>query len=356
VVTLAYLEWQADARAVAAGLALTLVLAHLSYHLVENPARLQLVKRRWAWSATVLTCSTVVLAVAGFGVRWNDGVTGRFSSAVERIADESENSNPRAHECLTSSRKQPQSCVYGGAHLRAILIGDSHGNAVVTAMAKALPLLQDGLLEWTHVACPTALGVEQVFSEHAGQGCREFLEWTLKNLAAVATDVPVVIVNRTAGYAFGDDDGRAETGVPSVHFGHAYKFASPVFLTEFAERLTATACQLAKDRPVYMVRPIPEMLVGVPKTVATAKAFGVQRDVSISLDHYRQRNAFAWAAQDAARDRCGIKILDPLPYLCWDGRCHGTKDGWPLYHDDDHLSEYGNKLLVPMFAQIFSKG
>jgi peptidoglycan/LPS O-acetylase OafA/YrhL len=42
VVTLAYLEWQADARAVAAGLALTLVLAHLSYHLVENPARLQL--------------------------------------------------------------------------------------------------------------------------------------------------------------------------------------------------------------------------------------------------------------------------------------------------------------------------
>ncbi|WP_283669677.1 SGNH hydrolase domain-containing protein, partial [Escherichia coli] len=37
-----------------------------------------------------------------------------------------------------------------------------------------------------------------------------------------------------------------------------------------------------------------------------------------------------------------------------DGRCWGSKDGRPIYFDDDHLSEYGNKLLVPMFKEIFA--
>jgi hypothetical protein len=50
-----------------------------------------------------------------------------------------------------------------------------------------------------------------------------------------------------------------------------------------------------------------------------------------------------------------VEILDPLPYLCWDGVCHGSKEGRPLYYDDNHLSEFGNKLLVPMFAKVFSK-
>lgn len=46
--------------------------------------------------------------------------------------------------------------------------------------------------------------------------------------------------------------------------------------------------------------------------------------------------------------------MHPLPYLCHDGRCWGSKDGRPLYYDDDHLSEYGNKLLVPMFKQVWA--
>ena len=58
-------------------------------------------------------------------------------------------------------------------------------------------------------------------------------------------------------------------------------------------------------------------------------------------------------AQDAAEKQCGVKILDPLPYLCDANYCYGSKNGRPLYHDDDHLSEYGNKFLIPMFERIF---
>jgi hypothetical protein len=101
------------------------------------------------------------------------------------------------------------------------------------------------------------------------------------------------------------------------------------------------------------MRPIPEMGFDVPKRLSRRMTMGVSDDVYISIDDYLRRNAWVWAAQDAARDQCGVKILNPIPYLCRDGRCYGSKDGRPLYFDDDHLSEFGNKLLVPMFAEVF---
>lgn len=79
----------------------------------------------------------------------------------------------------------------------------------------------------------------------------------------------------------------------------------------------------------------------------------MDNDLSISIESYRERNAWVWAAQDAARDQCGIKILDPTAYLCRDGRCWGSMNGVPLYVDDDHLGRVGNKMLEPMFTEVY---
>jgi hypothetical protein len=76
-------------------------------------------------------------------------------------------------------------------------------------------------------------------------------------------------------------------------------------------------------------------------------------EASVARDAYLQRNAPFLAAQDAAAARCGVKILDPLPYLCTAQRCDGLRDGRPLYFDEDHLSEHGNRLLVPMFQAVY---
>ena len=97
-----------------------------------------------------------------------------------------------------------------------------------------------------------------------------------------------------------------------------YKTPESAFIREYAQHLTDTACQLAKTHKVYLVRPIPEMGVNVPNT-ARAMVWGISKNVTISLKDYHARNDFAWAAQDLAQARCGVQILDPLPYLCWDG-------------------------------------
>ncbi|HMU67164.1 MAG TPA: SGNH hydrolase domain-containing protein, partial [Cellvibrionaceae bacterium] len=64
-------------------------------------------------------------------------------------------------------------------------------------------------------------------------------------------------------------------------------------------------------------------------------------------------HSFIMSLMVEAKNKCGVEILDPLPYLCDEDACYGDKNGWPVYFDDDHLSESGNKLLVPMFRSIF---
>jgi hypothetical protein len=119
------------------------------------------------------------------------------------------------------------------------------------------------------------------------------------------------------------------------------------------EGIVDTACAFAKQRPVYMLRPIPELKRDVPKTMGRALMRGEHVRVSISLAEYQARNAFVWETQDIAAARCGVKILDPLPYLCQDGNCYGDADGHPLYFDDDHLSQYGGDRLRPLFQRMF---
>lgn len=57
--------------------------------------------------------------------------------------------------------------------------------------------------------------------------------------------------------------------------------------------------------------------------------------------------------QDTAAERCGAKILNPLPYLCDTEYCHGDIDGIPVYYDDDNLNSYGSEVISTIYDEIF---
>jgi hypothetical protein len=297
-----------------------------------------------------MAAAAAVVVAPGLGVVARDGVAGRFSPEIEAVAAEALNFNPRREECNLNTGIASPSCVYGGRQVSALVIGDSHANALVTAVAAALPDASQGVMEWSYSACPTLEGAH--LQEASARKCSEFVDWTLQHLKDVPATTPVVIINRHGQYVFGDSEDETHPSTPWIYFTRRYATPEPAFRKEYTDHLTAMACRLAKDHPVYLVRPVPEMGRDVPST-ARSLVWGERQDVAISLANYHRRHDFIWAAQDAARDECGVKILDPLPYLCADGVCHGTRDGRPLYFDDDHMSEYGNKLLVPMFAEVF---
>lgn len=357
VVAIAYLQLTRDALTICAGLAVTLVLGNLSYLLVEMPSRHCLARVSAVTNMGILFGLIATVAIPASIIRHQEGIRGRFSANIERIIDESSNRKPHREQCYSQKGTTSPSCLYGGKTLSAILIGDSHADAVTTALAAALPSQAGGIMDWSYIRCPTLKGVKSMPAQYvAEQKCPEFLEWAVGQLAHIPKHIPLVIVNRTTSYAIGiKNNWNTEPAVPSVYFTEPQQRATPEFLREFAQKITDTACELAKDRPVYLMRPIPEMGIRVPEAMARAMVLGREANISIAVDDYHRRHDFVWAAQDAARDRCDVKILDVLPYLCSGGRCASAKGGRPLYYDQDHLSEFGNKLLIPMFATVFRR-
>jgi len=351
VVAIRYWGNLADLSEAGLGLLVTMVLAEASFRYVESPVRTAPVHRSLNLAMVTQLAAVVAIAAFGAGVRLNQGVEGRFPAHIEMASRESLNRNPRIEECHHRSGRVSPSCVHGGKRVRLIIMGDSHANSLVSTALAAAPGADDGVLEWTYSGCPILRNVRKY--KQPDWQCTEFIEWAMAQLETIPRDVPLVIVNRHVMYAYGN--GRSlKDALPLVYFPNAPTAPMPAFLDAYQHALTDTMCHLAKSRTVYLVRPIPEMHVHVPN-LARSMIWGRSPEAMVPRAEYEVDNGPFLAAQDQARQQCGVRILDPVPYLCPKDRCDGIRQGRPLYSDDDHLSEYGSRYLVPMFAQVYEQ-
>lgn len=350
VVLLVYFDQQHSPVLIGAGLLVALLLGHLSYRWVEVPARDWLAQKSKVRGAIWLASCVVVFAVSAQMVR-RSGFPDRLPQAVAQVEAERHNRNSRIEECLGEAAP----CVFGGDQISALVIGDSHADAVVTAVAASLPSQQQGVYFRGMSACLMVLAAHRVGYDGA-EPCRGLKDELFTQLETLYPGKPLIVVNRTTFYVMGElpIPGINHPGQPAVYFSRPVETVTPEFLEEFREQYVESACQLAKHHPLYLMRPVPEMMDSVPHLLGRAMLLGKRVEPSITRTGYSQRHALVWAAQDEAVARCGAHILDPVPYLCDERSCHGSRDGWPLYVDDDHLSEFGNRLLIPMFAQIFA--
>ncbi|MES2870800.1 MAG: acyltransferase family protein [Pseudomonadota bacterium] len=357
VVALVYLNRAHDPQLIAIGLVLTLVLGRLSYQLIETSARTSL-SRLSPWKGASTLLAGVLVLVAGTLIlkdQLKQGIQDRIPAQIEAVFNEVKNKNPRRKECHVSGEVPVPECTYGGDQLGVIVMGDSHAASVIRSIEKALPDKNLQVLDWTMSGCATIVGMKKV--KDSSYRCGEFVTEALSKQKQFASTVPLVIVNRMGVYLMGPNEvGRAdEVAIPAFYLTSPYETRSPELLQEMRKGIIDTACEFAKYRPVYMVRPIPELKVNVPNVMGRALMLGHPVRVSISMAEYQARHAFAWETQDMAAERCGVKILDPMPSLCSEGRCWGNtdQDGLPIYLDSNHLSERGGALLIPMFRQVF---
>lgn len=354
VVALNYLQLQEQPGAIAIGLLASLILGALSYRLVEQSASRILNRMRAGLSAVSLAAASLALLLPGLAIAIMHGIPGRLPGTIEQVFNAAQNINPRRDECLPNERSTAvPRCTYGGAKLGAIVVGDSHAAALVRAVERSLPSTKLHILDMTMSHCPTIAGIKSVGDP--AYTCGGFVSQVANDDDPALQNSPVIIINRTSNALFGPNEPEKfrQLSVPSLYLTEPFASRSPEYLETMREGIIVTACALARHRQVYMLRPIPELKVDVPKTMGRALLRGEQLRVSISLEEYHQRNAFAWRTQDLATERCGVKILDPLPYLCRDGRCYGDRDGQPIYSDDDHMNERGGDLLTPLFRQVF---
>lgn len=348
VVLLVYLELEQRVEWIAFGILLSLILSHLSFHLVEMRTRTSLSRLSRRKSVTIILAAVIVVATVSQVVR-RSGIPLRLPEEVLAVEQERNNRNPRQDECLDDKAR----CVFGGPKIKAYVLGDSHADAVVTGLASALSHPEDGIAFRGASSCLFVLAAHRV--DGRGAGCEALRHDALKELSSLDRPVPVVLINRTTVYALGNpaDEGG---GKPRVYFTEKPEHVSDEFLNEFSLNYIESVCAFSKVAPVYLVRPFPEMPVHVPRHVGRELLVHDRKtDVYITLAEYRARHEFILALQEKAVKQCGVTLLDPLPYLCDKEYCYGSELGLPLYVDDDHLSERGNAKLTPMFREIFAE-
>jgi peptidoglycan/LPS O-acetylase OafA/YrhL len=359
VVALYYAGLQNDWAWIIGAFGLSLLLGHLSYHWIENPTRKYFTKSSFFKQAGVLGLAFVITGISAAGTR-SFFFEGRISESVEIAAAERTNYDLRRAECFESATGEGSpGCVYGDPeNFGAILMGDSHAASVVTSLGVAAEKYEAGVIFWGMNSCPTMDGVTYTdITDRPKHICKNLNEWAFERLSKYQ-NVPLILVSRTSSYLMGpnEPDRSEKAPYPSIYFDNEYEYRDePGFAKEFLNSLVLTACRLSSDRDVYLMRPVPEFGVSVPWSLINQANFnGESAEIKIKREVYEQRNKLVWDAQDRAAEECGVKILNPLPQLCDDEYCYGSNDGRPLYYDDDHLSEYGNKFLVPMFEEVFS--
>lgn len=329
-----------------AGLVGAILLGAISYALVEQPARHIFAERKRAARATIATIAIII--AAGTYIDKQDGIASRVPPEVQQMDAEAHNTLPPFAEPCGFNRKTLalKPCVLGDAkNIRWVVWGDSHAGSIVSAVQAAT---QSGVLYYTH-AC-SALFDTELKSKARGNNCVAFTRKVAEQIAALPKNVGVIVINRYSVNIKGPNEGVNKPW--GFIYSNAENLPSDPH-ARYTERLTDTLCSVAKSRTLYAVAPIPELGREVPQTMVRSAMAGTSvNDVTIPLADYYARNDVARDALKTVSKRCGIRMLDPVPYLCDKEVCHGARDGKPLYFDDDHLSESGNKELLPLFRQL----
>ena len=326
------------------GIALSIYLGFLSHKYVEK------IKFRNDFGNlfSYLKCRPIYIAffigIIGTLAYLTNGFGFHYSEYISSIAKQQEKPS-KWKECERSFGIKPEKdCTYGEGDVAAIVIGDSHARHMLSMISSLYP--NNKIIDWHFNACSVAVGLYQDRPKNKNQ-CNDFIEHSILKAKTEYPGIPIIIINRTSLYFSGQNE--EERTVPATFAKGSTKLGVEN-TKKIAQAMIDTACQFSKYSPVYVVRPIPELKSNVPKELS--KSFIItneQTTISITYDEYIKRQELAYITQDKMHKQCGIKIINPIPYLCNNNKCIGNKEDTIYYVDDDHLSENGAQLISPAF-------
>lgn len=322
---------------------LSLVLAHLSYRFIETPTRKFLSRTTLIKEITII--GFIGLCLAG------------FSASIKFFDFKWRLDNPEISKVEDNAQKQ---WVKNNANLDSdiVLLGDSHAGASAFQLKEQTEKHLQSFSTYNQPGCPMIKDV--IFTDFGmeskrGASCQNYVDKVLDKDKLNR----VVILNRLPYYFNGPNEKEREVFWGKPLFYLSGMEPSTEFTDTYRERIKDayidTVCEIkSRSKSLYLMRPIPEVVVNVPNTLVRDVLFNrAKTDIKITLDEYFQRNNFVWEMQNEAQKQCGVKILNPIPYLCDETFCYGSKDGYPLYSDDNHLSAFGNKQIAPVFDSLF---
>lgn len=337
--------------------ALMLLLALGSYHLVEKPLRYD---KRLAALGTprffaAYAVAGALIAVTSLGLLYEKPRIGLAASNDEAVWSPYMNAPSVAGSCAVSSTNDPLGAGWRitmtpncdkQSERRVFVIGDSHAgayqrmlNSVASEERQVVSLYSMGSCHLLPIANDDQL-----------PGCGSFRDAAVAEVLKNARkgDVLFVPALYTPIYRKLWDINvppDADRTIKTENVGKAAIDRSIVVLGAFAERGVSLILEAPKPA-------LPTALFRCADWFNRGNNY-CRPGWSVALrDMEARRRAPLDALRQIAATVPGAVLWDPLPLLCTRDRCNGYKNGKPLYYDTHHLSGYGNDLLLPSFRAM----
>lgn len=338
------------------GIVISILLGFLSYKFVEKIRFSNDFSNLLSYFKSKPIYIAVIIGVIGSVLFLKSEALTPYRLSAEQISIvQQAQKNPREITCGKIANGVAPGCTYGNGPVKAIVTGDSHSLAQMVAIGNRAALKDGSILSLGMDGCPT---IKNVYSmDRSGKNpnyeCGEFVSNTIDVSAQKYSGIPVIIINRASSLLLGQNEDNS-TELPALFVNKAFAERDNEYLNNMTGHMIDTICDFTLNHPVYLVRPTPEVKQHVPNTMFRALTLNDKTNsIKITFEEYNDRHKIVYRMQDEAVQRCGAKILDPTLYLC-DGRyCYGDIDGTPLYFDDDHLSNYGSKVVSPIYDEVF---
>jgi peptidoglycan/LPS O-acetylase OafA/YrhL len=324
-------------------LGLSVVLAALIYHCIEDPVR---ARRLIPASRGMLVTYSVGLGVTlttVFVVNITHGLPQRFPSEVVRLASYADDKPEALTECEFLSGREVialDTCHLGAATTNPswLIYGDSHAWAAHAVFDRWLTQKNEaGLLVFRH-ACPPLTGIHFADTKDS---CFEFNEAVTRFIATHPDFRHIMLVST---WKWPVDGGLLSA---------SHALLTPQESTHlFTDRFMRTVEHLRSlNRDVYVWEPVPGARESVPLGLARAAWLRKPPNLEIDLDEYRSENHLFFDALSKSRPWITASY-SPSKILCGSGKCAVEQDGRPLYSDNGHISN----STADIWMQVLQSG
>lgn len=319
------------------GIALSIIFAIATYHLLENPMRFNSAFSKKVSRSFILAAILTVSAIAaGFGIReeakigLNDPVQKRLMelrTALPLIYDDD------CHRSFFAI--EPEPCEYGpaGAKETIVLFGDSHAAHWFPALHRIALEESSRLIVFTKSSCPSV--DFEPFASHLGRQYEECTVWRKKVFEQLKQLQPSKLV-----------------------LSNSYDYAKlgKISNERWQNALKSTIQKTQSAATTFVITDTPKLHFDAPNCLSRAFWQGKNPDILCSYKLSESVNDQISMTESGLIDRHSKVIrIDLTKEICDSDPCLVTQEPYVIFTDDNHLTVEFAKFLTPVLRRALKQ-
>lgn len=330
-------------------IALSLVMAAFSWRWVEKPFRdKQKITARAVWSLSLFLSLSFILV--GLLLVSNNGFSSRFNtdlSTVKIVTQQHCHNSPKTRDL--NLIKQNTFCKLGDQAQtpNTFLLGDSHAGAIADELGEQFANIDEAVYAFSGGFCAPASGFSL---QKYGADCTEEMALVLDFVINNSKIQNVIIYAQWSNFTTGKR-GKWQPQVACLNkqCADAPSGNRQLFATALADTLSEL---IDANKRVILIKSTPEFKHHVIENIYKKELSGNKSMFNVTDKRaYLARNALMESIYPSLT---GVELVDPFPLFCEADLCQPIQDGVPLFHDTNHLTNFGADRLAQQIIERYT--